>query len=213
MHDMTPRHPDPSPALDPLDRLLETTESLVYRDGIHATGIDAIVKASGASRKTVYAHFGSKDVLVVAALRARHNRWLHWFRTRTLAAGNDAASRLLGMFTVLESWFVDPGYHGCAFLNAAGEIGDATSAIRMLAREHKADLLAFIHETASGLDASDAARAALARQWLILIDGAIAVALVSGNATAAQDAQAAGAALLAAQGATGTPSPPLSPTH
>ena len=34
----------------PLARLLDTTESLVYRNGIHATGIDAIVKASGVSR-------------------------------------------------------------------------------------------------------------------------------------------------------------------
>ena len=43
------KHPSP----DPFSRLLETTESLVYRNGIHATGIDAIVKAAGASRKTV----------------------------------------------------------------------------------------------------------------------------------------------------------------
>ena len=191
------KHPSP----DPFSRLLETTESLVYRNGIHATGIDAIVKAAGASRKTVYAHFGSKDELVEAALRARHDRWMHWFRTETLATGHDAAARLLGMFKVLESWFADPGYHGCAFLNAAGEIGDATSAIRMLAQEHKADLLAFIVETASGLDVPPAARTALARQWLILIDGAIAVAMVSGDAAAARDAQAAGAALLAAMSA------------
>lgn len=182
----------------PLARLLDTTESLVYRNGIHATGIDAIVKASGVSRKTVYAHFGSKDVLVEAALRARHDRWMHWFRARTLATGQDAAARLLGVFNVLESWFADPGYHGCAFLNAAGEIGDPTSAIRMLAQEHKADLLAFFVEVTSGLDAPPDVQHTLARQWLILIDGAIAVAMVSGDATAARDAQAAGAALLAA---------------
>lgn len=187
-----------TPTPDPVNRLLATTESLVYRDGIHGTGVDAIVKASGVSRKTVYAHFGSKDVLVEAALRARHDRWMHWFRTRTLATGQDAAARLLGMFDVLTTWFIDPGYHGCAFLNAAGEIGDPESAIRMLAKEHKADLLVFIQETASGLDLPLAARDALARQWLILIDGAIAVAMVSGNPGAARDAQAAGAALLAA---------------
>ncbi|MEX3823117.1 hypothetical protein AB3X93_33385, partial [Paraburkholderia sp. BR14262] len=45
-----------------------------------------------------------------------------------------------------------------------------------------------------GVDRRLAAR--LARQWLILIDGAIGVALVSGDADAALDARAAGRSLL-----------------
>lgn len=173
---------------------------LVYQHGIHATGIDAIVSASGVSRKTMYAHFGSKDVLVLAALRARHIRWMHWFRTQTHLSGAQPAERLLGMFSALESWFSAPGYHGCAFLNAAGEVADAASAIRMLSKEHKADLLAFIHDTTAQLPIPCDAQAALARQWLILVDGAIAVALVSGDTSAARDARAAGACLLAGVG-------------
>jgi hypothetical protein len=44
------------------------------------------------------------------------------------------------------------------------------------------------------MDARRAAR--LSRQWLLLLDGAIAVALVSGEADAALDARAAAEALL-----------------
>ena len=47
------------------------------------------------------------------------------------------------------------------------------------------------------MDVRRAAR--LARQWLVLLDGAIAVALVSGEAEAALDAQAAARTLLEAE--------------
>jgi hypothetical protein len=48
------------------------------------------------------------------------------------------------------------------------------------------------------MDARRAAR--LSRQWLVLLDGAIAVALVSGEADAALDAQKAAQTLLDAEG-------------
>ena len=43
---------------------------------------------------------------------------------------------------------------------------------------------------------SAAGRARLARQWLVLIDGAIGVALVTGDANAARDARATAELLL-----------------
>jgi AcrR family transcriptional regulator len=57
------------------DRLLDAAEALIYSGGIHATGVDAIVKRSGAARKSFYSHFESKEALVVAARAlARHVR-------------------------------------------------------------------------------------------------------------------------------------------
>ena len=114
-----------------------------------------------------------------------------------------AREQLLGMFEVLREWFVSPDFHGCAFLNASGEIGCAEDPIRVVAREHKAQLLQFIrvmcdaYVTDTGRDTK--AAASLARQWLILIDGAIGVALVSGSASAARDARAAAMTLLDAR--------------
>ena len=69
----------------------------------------------------------------------------------------------------------------------------ADDPIRIVAREHKERLLAFVRTACdefaaeSDMDARRAAR--LSRQWLILLDGAIAVALVSGEPDAALDAQ------------------------
>ncbi|KVG32609.1 TetR family transcriptional regulator [Burkholderia ubonensis] len=176
------------------DRLLDAAEALIYSGGIHATGVDAIVKRSGAARKSFYSHFESKEALVVAALERRDERWMRWFVDATLARGKTPRTQLLGMFDVLRDWFSQPDFHGCAFLNASGEIADADDPVRIVARAHKARLLAFVRERLDALadDAGIERRtlARVARQWLVLIDGAIGVALVSGDATAARDARA-----------------------
>ncbi|KVN73248.1 TetR/AcrR family transcriptional regulator [Burkholderia ubonensis] len=182
------------------DRLLDAAEALIYSGGIHATGVDAIVKRSGAARKSFYSHFESKEALVVAALERRDERWMRWFVDATLARGKTPRTQLLGMFDVLRDWFSQPDFHGCAFLNASGEIVDADDPVRIVARAHKARLLAFVRERLDALadDAGIERRtlARVARQWLVLIDGAIGVALVSGDATAARDARATAELLL-----------------
>ncbi|WP_084069530.1 TetR/AcrR family transcriptional regulator [Paraburkholderia heleia] len=191
-----------APQADARERLLDAAEALIYAGGIHATGVDAIVRAAGAARKSFYTYFESKNALVAAALARRDERWMRWFVAGTLAHGRTPQARLAGMFDVLREWFASEGFHGCAFLNAAGEIASPDDPVRVVSREHKARLLDFVCEQSDawaasvGADRRTAAR--LARQWLILIDGAIGVALVSGDADAALDARAAGRSLLAA---------------
>jgi AcrR family transcriptional regulator len=208
--------PNPSPEQSeapaqpgPRERLLDAAEALVYAGGIHATGVDAIVRASGTARKSFYTYFDSKDALVAAALERRHARWMNWFAEGTARAGNTPRARLLGMFDVLQAWFASPGFHGCAFLNASGEIASDADPIRQVARAHKAELLRYV-ESITRAWAREQRRplseaSALARQWLILIDGAIGVALVSGAQEAAGDARAAGERLLAYGERTGRP--------
>jgi AcrR family transcriptional regulator len=185
------------------ERLLDAAEALIYAGGIHATGVDAIVKQSGTARKSFYTHFGSKDALVAAALERRDERWMNWFIAGTQRRGKSARKRLLGMFDVLREWFASDDFHGCAFLNAAGEIASAEDPIRIVARQHKERLLDFVRTQCdefaaeSDVDARRAAR--LSRQWLLLLDGAIAVALVSGEADAALDARNAAQTLLDAE--------------
>ncbi|CAJ9951264.1 TetR family transcriptional regulator [Burkholderia pseudomallei] len=192
--------PDLAPAAGARERLLDAAETLIYAGGIHATGVDAIVKRSGAARKSFYAHFESKEALVAAALERRDARWMAWFVEATKKRGKTPRVRLVGMFDVLREWFEQADFHGCAFLNAAGEIERADDPIRVVVREHKARLLAFVreqldaHAAQAGADRRFVAR--LARQWLVLIDGAIGVALVSGDASAARDARAAAELLL-----------------
>jgi len=192
-----------TPAPGARERLLDAAEALIYAGGIHATGVDAIVRQSGTARKSFYTHFESKDALVAAALKRRDERWMNWFIAGTQQRGTSARKRLLGMFDVLREWFASENFHGCAFLNAAGEIASAEDPIRIVARQHKERLLAFVRTQFDAFileTQGDARRAAaLSRQWLVLLDGAIAVALVSGEPDAALDAQAVARTLLDAQ--------------
>ncbi|WP_355606006.1 TetR/AcrR family transcriptional regulator [Xanthomonas cannabis] len=186
---MKPSLPEPEPHA----ALLDATERLIYAGGIHATGMEAIVKASGVARKTLYRLYPTKDALVEAALLRRDERWMAWFVAAT-SHSDDPVTRLLACFDALQSWFADNRFHGCAFLNAAGEIGDPNHVIRRAARLHKQRLHAYLHGlvVATGRPDPDA----LAQQLLVLIDGAIAVALVFGGTESATTAQQAARKLL-----------------
>lgn len=177
-----------------MERLLLATEELIYTDGIHATGIDAIVRRSGVSRKTIYASFQSKNELVAAALAARDDRWMQWFSTKVEEAGSTPRERLLGMFHVLQIWFASEKFRGCAFLNAAAEITSSDDPIRQIARFHKERLLAYVQSLAEGCGTEKSR--VLARQLLLLIDGAISVALVGSCPEVAMDARNAAEKLL-----------------
>ena len=56
------------PTIDHRDQILATAEKLIYENGIHATGMDLLVKTSGVSRKGIYNHFATKDDIAAAAL-------------------------------------------------------------------------------------------------------------------------------------------------
>lgn len=177
------------------ERLLRTTEHLIYQGGIHATGMDLIVRTSGVARKSLYKHYPNKDALVAAALQARDERWMQWFIAATTQA-ETPRERLLSVFDALQEWFESDGFRGCAFINAAGEISDPANPIRVVSRLHKARLLEHVLRLAQDAKLPDADEAA--RQLLVLIDGAIAVALVTGDVTITASAQRAAAALIPA---------------
>jgi AcrR family transcriptional regulator len=167
-------------------RLLDATERLIYAGGICATGMDAIVRESGVARKTIYRYFRTKDELVAEALRKRDVRWMQWF-IETSGGAKNAEAKLLATFDALEQWFSAPDFRGCAFINAAGEIGDGADPIRAVAKEHKQKLRDYLRQLAQEHGAGDPDD--LASAFLILIDGAITVALVMDRKEAAREAQ------------------------
>ncbi len=168
------------------DIILDVTEKLIYRHGIAATGMDLLVKTAGVSRKSIYRYFSNKDELVVAALQRRDERWLRWLRTE-VERSDDSGERLLAVFGALKSWFGSADFRGCAFINTSGETGDAQAPVRLLAKAHKQKLFEYAFELCQAHGTPDPERQAA--QLLILIDGAITVALVMGDSTAADNAQ------------------------
>lgn len=171
---------------DTRGKILATAEDLIYQNGIHATGMDLLVKTSGVARKSIYHHFTNKDEVAAAALNARDVRWMEWFRYECDKA-DTPRERILNMFVVLKGWFESEGYRGCAFINTAGEMGDPDDPVRQIAKVHKQKLLNYLLELTGQLNMEQPLP--LARQLLILIEGAITMSRVMGDYRAADDAK------------------------
>ncbi|ERL01644.1 TetR family transcriptional regulator [Pseudomonas putida LF54] len=174
------------PMTDTREKILATAEKLIYENGIHATGMDLLVKTSGVARKSIYRYFANKDDVAAAALNARDIRWMKWFRSECEKAQTPEA-RILGIFDVLKSWFESDGFRGCAFINTAGEVGDADDPVRQIAKLHKQKLLDYTLELTSALRINDPA--GLAKQLFLMIEGTITVAHVMGDYTVLDSAR------------------------
>ncbi|SDG57424.1 TetR/AcrR family transcriptional regulator [Klenkia brasiliensis] len=175
-------------------RLLDAAEELFASGGFAGTPVDAVLARAGVAPATLYAHFGSKTGLQAAALAARLRRWDDVWSAAVAAAPDDRA-RLLAVFDALDAF----GTGGtpsrwCAFLDAAaGAPADDGTAVAALA-EDTALLRGRLRELAAPVAGEDAAE--LAEHLLVVVTGALAMALRTDPARATAQGRATAAALV-----------------
>lgn len=152
--------------------LLASATAVFYERGLDGVGVAELCGRVGASKETLYRHFGSKDGLIQAVLDARSDRVQSWIRDAADAAGEDPADRLAAVFDALGQWYAEPGYRGCAIVNAATQRhGDPARAVAERHLGRYLDLLTSIARSA-GVSESEQ----LGRQLLLLLEGANVVA-------------------------------------
>jgi AcrR family transcriptional regulator len=176
-------------------RLLSAATHLFCKNGINATGIDAIIDEAGTAKTTLYKLFGSKTNLVHAVLESEGRQWREWFIGAIEAGGGDAQTKLARIFPALKSWFGEERFYGCPFINAVAEHDKDQKQFRNIALKHKKVVLAHIEKLAAEMGAAEPEM--LAHQLALLIDGAIVAAMVSRNPGVADTAGLAAGALLA----------------
>jgi AcrR family transcriptional regulator len=179
-------------------QLLKTTAALLAAGGVHAAGVDTIAARTGVTKRTLYQHFPGKDALVAEALADRSTEWHAAFDAAITARADDPAGQLLAMFEVIGQRAAKPDFRGCEFVNAAADLPDRRHPARAVASHHKRALLDLIGQRVAQLGVADLG--GLARQLKLLLEGAVATALVDPGPQPARDARAAAATLLAAQG-------------
>ncbi|MBX3622632.1 MAG: TetR/AcrR family transcriptional regulator [Rhizobacter sp.] len=174
------------------DRILQAADRLFYGQGIQAVGVDAVAAEAGISKRTLYNHFPSKDMLVAAYLMRR--------REQAIVADGPPLQQVLGLFDALARWFASRQFRGCAFVNAVSELsGDRHHPAVAVAGAHKAARLAHVESQLRLLGV--AAPQALAQQLMVLFEGAVAVSLVrGGDPQIARTARDAACVLLRAAG-------------
>src|ERR1700712_5057607 len=101
-------------------RLLNAATRLFCKNGINATGIDAIIHEAGTAKTTLYKLFGSKTNLVHAVLESEGRQWREWFIGAIETGGGDAQVKLTRIFPALKQWFAEERFYGCPFINSVG---------------------------------------------------------------------------------------------
>ena len=167
------------------ERILATCDRLFNGEGIRAVGVDRIAAEIGISKRTLYNYYPSKDELVFAYLSRRY------VPVRSFEGPPD--EQILNMFDWLEKWFGSSNFRGCPFVNAVAELGDSAAKIAL---EFKEQRRLWLRDLLQQMNVQEAD--ALATQLAILVEGAIASALVRGDPTMARSAKQAARVLLAA---------------
>jgi AcrR family transcriptional regulator len=167
-------------------RLLSAATRLFCKNGINATGIDAVINEAGTAKTTLYKLFGSKTNLVHAVLEAEGKQWREWFVAAIEAGGGSAQAKLARIFPTLKHWFREERFYGCPFINAVGEHDKDQKQLRAIAMRHKKVVLAYLEKLATEMGAADPK--VLAHQLALLMDGAIVAAMVSRNPAVADTA-------------------------
>ncbi|MFD3441018.1 TetR/AcrR family transcriptional regulator [Streptomyces sp. NPDC058685] len=152
------------------DRLLDAAAELFYLQGVNI-GVEALCKAAGVSKRSMYQLFDSKDAVLAASLERRAPA----YATALFPAADDTRpprDRILHVFERLEAQALTDGFRGCPFLAAQVELKDPEHPASKVAREVKQTLTEYFRLEAQHGEARDPAL--LARQLTLLFDGASA---------------------------------------
>jgi len=174
--------------------LIRNALNLFYRNGFHATGMDMVAAETGVSKTSIYKHFRSKEDLILAVLRLRDEDFRNWLYRRMEALADTPLDQLIAIYDALEEWFAQKGFQGCMFIKASAEYQNKEDPINVQSAEHKRLLLD--HFTALAAEAELEDPPGIARQLLILKEGAIVLAAMTHSQAPAQDAKAAAIDLL-----------------
>jgi AcrR family transcriptional regulator len=174
------------------ERILETASRLFYRHGFVSVGVDTITAEAGVAKMTLYRHFPSKDVLIVAYLERSNEQFWKWFDG---ALGQGAPrGQLVRVFDELGNFATSPACFGCMFQLAAADFPDAEHPANRIALAHKTAVLERLRQLSTQAGSSDPD--ALAAQLLLLMDGAFVASRMFRSSSPAGHVGPAAAAII-----------------
>jgi AcrR family transcriptional regulator len=149
------------------ERILSVANDLFYAQGIRATSADRIIEEAGITKVTFYRHFRTKGELVVAYLQAQSRAEQAWM-TSVHDAG-DPLTSLRRVAAGIGTAGCQPGFRGCAFINAAAEFSNPDDPVRAAVDAHRD----WIHRefAAIAAEAGVVDPESVGRQLVVLRDG------------------------------------------
>lgn len=179
---------------DKNERIAAVAAEQFHQHGIKASGVDALSRAAGISKRTLYERFGSKDDLIVAAYDSLDLPVFELLTRPAEAATADPREQLDQLFVQLALMVRLPEFRGCPFTNAASELTDPHHPAHAVVRRHKDRLRRWILARARAAGLTDPDR--LSRQLMLVFAGAQAQALVQRSSRPVSDAREVALALV-----------------
>lgn len=165
------------------ERLLVAARDLFYKEGVRAVGIERLLDASGVGRASFYRHFASKDELVTAMLSEYDVDYRTWLKTRVDELGGEP----LAVFDAAAEYSDRTDHRGCAFLNVLAESAEPEQLVQRAVVDHKRSMTDYLTGLFEGRRLSDTA--ALAAEWMMLLDGASSAARYRRDVSSFQQAR------------------------
>lgn len=150
--------------------MLDTADTLFYKEGIRAVGIDRVLAEADAAKASLYSHFRCKDDLVAAHIE---------YRAAAAQAQIDAyvadippSERAVRFFDFVIEWAGSPDFRGCPLQHVTAELCDREHPARKAAAKQRNWMRARFLEWATAAGVANPSRTADA--LIVLLDGAAA---------------------------------------
>lgn len=177
-------------------RIIDAAYESFWRSGFTRTGVDSIAARAGVTKRTLYAHFPSKDDLLAAVLF--HYGELARARLQRIA-GRMPADRdgmIDSFFGQLAGWAsATPRWSGSGFTRLVVELADLPGhPARVIARRVKAATEAWLADLLATARVPQSRERA--REIMLLMEGAMALTLIHGGRSYIDDAATAAKRLI-----------------
>ena len=176
-------------------RIVEQAYSLFYKKGFTRVSMDDIAARAGVTKRTVYAHFSSKDGLFTAALEQQDELVQTLIREWSARISGSAEALLDTLFADFARWATQPRSGGSGITRLAMELADLPGhPAHAVARRHKLIM--------EGWYAGELAKRNIdrpkerARELMLLMEGANALMVIHRDGAYAKAAAQAGKRLL-----------------
>lgn len=165
---------------DPLKtrkRIIDAATRLFYGEGIRAVSVDAVAAEAGLTKKTLYYHFVSKDDLIAAYLQSQDQPTLDLYQRWFDETEGALSDKIRGIFEQFSKAASRPKWRGCGFLRTTAELANTPGHPAVKAgAAHKKRFENWLVQVLEDEDVPNSAT--VARQIIVLLDGAATVMLI-----------------------------------
>jgi AcrR family transcriptional regulator len=170
-------------------RIVEGAYSLFYRMGFARVTMDEIAASADVTKRSLYAHYDSKDSLLTDVLEHHHQQALARIETWAGKLAPHDPSSIDRLFADLAMWSSGRRWAGAGFTRFVMELADLPGhPARKIARRHKAAVEARLAAAFGSAQAG--------AQIMLLIEGTLTLLLVHGDRRYAEIAAAAAKTLM-----------------